>query len=80
MKIKYIFRDVKYFLKDLIFLRDVFVSAELLQSGGLMLTRFQEMQTRISDASVNVSRLDCKSMMLDNAHDSLEEAQPSYEE
>ena len=45
-----------------------------------MLTRFQEMQTRISDASVNVSRLDCKSMMLDNAHDSLEEAQPSYEE
>ena len=68
------------FLKDLIFLRDVFVSAELLQSGGLMLTRFQEMQTRISDASVNVSRLDCKSMMLDNAHDSLEEAQPSYEE
>ena len=56
------------------------VSAELLQSGGLMLTRFHEMQTRISDASVNVSRLDCKSMMLDNAHDSLEEAQPSYEE
>ena len=45
-----------------------------------MLTRFQQMQTRISDASVNVSPLDCKSMRLDNAHVSLEEARPSHEE